>query len=269
MRLAVVGAAGRMGACVLRLAREAGDITIVGASDAPGSPNAGRDVGESVGIGTVGVALSEDPGAAMLGADVVIDFSAPVATTAVAKAVAAEGVAWVCGTTGLDDASLRALDAAARKAPVLWSPNMSLGVQVLAELVRDAVARLGGGFDVEIVETHHRKKVDAPSGTAKRLAEAAREGRAHLRDVHGREGIVGARKADEMAVLAVRGGDVIGDHTVHLLGDGERLELTHRATSRDLFAHGAIRAARFLAGKPVGRYTLRDVMDAAPAPELH
>jgi 4-hydroxy-tetrahydrodipicolinate reductase len=144
--------------------------------------------------------------------------------------------------------------------PVLWEPNMSVGVHVLGRLVREAIAALGEGFDVEIVEAHHRKKVDAPSGTALRLAELAMEA-AHgggLR--HGREGRPGERPRGEIGMHALRGGDVVGDHTVHFLGDGERLELTHRATSRDVFAHGALRAAAWLAGKPRGRYTLADVL---------
>ena len=269
MKLAIVGAAGRMGTTVLRLARAAGDIQIVGACDAPASPHVGRDAGELAQLGTIGVAISADVPSALLGADVCIDFSGAQAVSSVARAVAHEKVAWVCGTTGLDDEGQRALDQAARAAAVLWAPNMSPGVQVLTDLVREAVARLGLGYDIEIVETHHRKKLDAPSGTARRLEGAAREARASLRAVTGREGLVGARKPDEIALLAVRGGDVIGDHTVYLLGEGERLELTHRATSRDLFAHGAIRAARFLAGKPPGRYDLRDVLAAAPAPELN
>jgi 4-hydroxy-tetrahydrodipicolinate reductase len=137
---------------------------------------------------------------------------------------------------------------------------MSLGIQVLSELARDAARRLGPGFDIEISEMHHRSKVDAPSGTGLRLAEAVQEVRS-LRTVTGRSGIVGARTEDEIGVLAFRGGDVIGDHTVHLLGPGERLELTHRATSRDLFAQGALRAARWLVKQPPGRYSLRDVLN--------
>jgi 4-hydroxy-tetrahydrodipicolinate reductase len=270
VKLALVGALGRMGQTILRLAKDAGDITIVGAADSSSSPHVGKDAGEASQIGTIGVAVSADVHSALLGAEVCIDFSSSKAAAEVAKACVSANVAWVCGTTGLDDAALRALDTAAKSVPVLWAPNMSAGVQVLAELVREAVKKLGPGFDVEIVETHHRRKVDAPSGTAKRLAEAAIEGRASLHELHGRDGIVGARKAEELGVLAVRGGDVIGDHTVYLLGDGERLELTHRATSRELFAHGAIRAARFLRKKAPGRYTMKDVLEAhAPAPEMN
>src|SRR6185312_14259983 len=169
-------------------------------------------------------------------------------------------VAVVSGTTRLDADAERLLDQAARVVPVLWAPNTSVGVQVLAELVAEAAAKLGLSFDVEIVEAHHRAKVDAPSGTADRLRRAVVEAREDLVPVHGREGLVGPRKRTEIGVLALRGGDVIGDHTVHFLGQGERLELTHRATNRDLFARGALRAARFLHGKPAGRYTMADIL---------
>ncbi len=263
MKLAVVGAGGRMGLAVVRLAALAGDVTVVGAAEAPGSPHLGRDAGELAGIGPVGTVLTAELGDALLGAEVCVDFSSKAALPRVAAAVGRAGVAWVCGTTGLDAADEAKLDEAARGVPVLHAANMSLGVQVLAELAREAVKKLGPGFDVEIVETHHRKKADAPSGTAKRLADAVREARAGLRDVTGRAGLVGARQDDELAILALRGGDVIGDHTVHILGPGERLELTHRATSRDLFAGGALRAARFLAGKQAGRYVIADVVGRA------
>jgi 4-hydroxy-tetrahydrodipicolinate reductase len=260
LKLAVVGATGRMGAAILRLIHGVKDIELVGASDAPNSPFIGLDVGEASRVGSFGVALSADVGSALLGAEVCIDFSTPAAFPAVAKAIARSGVALVCGTTGLNDDATALLDQASQSAPVLWSPNMSVGVQVLAELVQQAVARLGLGYDIEVIETHHRMKADAPSGTALRLVEAAKEARHGLREVTGRQGKPGARKPDEIGVMALRGGDVIGDHSVHLLGDGERLELTHRATNRDLFAHGAIRAARYLVGKKPGRYTMRDVL---------
>jgi 4-hydroxy-tetrahydrodipicolinate reductase len=251
-----------MGLAVLRLAR-AGGIEIVGGACAAADPALGRDLGELAGIGPLGVVASADVAAALLGAEVVIDFSTAAAVSGLAALAARQGVALVSGTTNLDDAAKAALDRAASAVPVLWAPNMSVGVQVLAELVEQAVRKLGPGFDVEISEVHHRKKTDAPSGTAKRLAEAARAGRAELRDVYAREGEVGARKPEELGVVALRGGDVIGDHTVFLFGNGERLELTHRASNRDLFADGAVRAARFLRGKPPARYAFADVLRGA------
>jgi 4-hydroxy-tetrahydrodipicolinate reductase len=260
MRLAVFGATGRMGAAVLRLAQAAGDVQIVGAMAAAADPALGRDVGEVVGLGTLGVAVGADVASGLLGAEVVIDFSTASAVRPLLAAAAKAGVAIVSGTTNLGPTELAALDQAASLVPVVWAPNMSRGVAVLAELVRQAVRRLGTEFDVEIVEVHHRRKVDAPSGTALRLAEAVEEARSGLDRVTGRSGQVGARRAEELGVLAVRGGDVIGDHSVHILGDGERLELTHRATDRELFARGALAAARFARGRAPGRYSLTDVL---------
>jgi 4-hydroxy-tetrahydrodipicolinate reductase len=249
-----------MGRAVLRLAHEAQDVEVVGAVAAVGDAELGRDVGEVAGVGPIGVEISAEPGVGLLGADVAIEFTTQSAVVSLFRECAKRGVALVSGTTNLGEAGQVALDEAVGKIPVVWAPNMSRGVQVLAEVVRHAVKRLGADFDVEIVEVHHRRKIDAPSGTAVRLAEAARQERPELTQLSGREGEVGARTDEEMAVMGVRGGDVIGDHTVHLLGNSERLELTHRATNRDLFARGAIAAARFAVGKPAGRYTIADVL---------
>lgn len=259
IRVAVAGAAGRMGQAVIRLLAESG-MQLVGAIEHGTSNALGKDAGDAAAIGTLGVEIAPDLASGMLGADCVIDFSHASSFGSILSAAVNAKVALVSGTTGLDEKSIAAIDNAAKKIPVLWSPNMSLGVFVLSELVRDAVRKLGPGFDVEIVEVHHRKKADAPSGTAKRLFEAAREGREGLVSIAGRDGMPGPRTDAEAGVLAVRGGDVIGDHTVHLLGHGERLELTHRATSRELFARGAIAAARVLAKKAPGRYAMADVV---------
>ncbi len=257
MRLAVVGASGRMGRAVVRLATGEG-IAIV---CAVGSTDVGRDVGDLAGVGPLGVCVDDGMGAIeSAAADVVIDFSAPAATAAMAPLAAARGTAIVTGTTALDDEARAALAKASGRVPVLVEPNMSIGVHVLARLVREATLALCD-FDVEIVETHHRAKIDAPSGTALRLAEVVAAAKSSAtRQVHGRHGKPGARRAEEIGMHAVRGGDVIGDHVVHLMGGGERLELTHRATSRDVFAHGALRVARWIAGKTAGSYTLRDVL---------
>jgi 4-hydroxy-tetrahydrodipicolinate reductase len=177
-----------------------------------------------------------------------------------AQVAARSKVAIVSGTTNIDEDTKAALDKAAQTVPVLWAPNMSLGVQVLAELTELALRRLGPGFDAEIVEIHHRRKIDAPSGTAKRLADAIRNVRKGVIELHGRDGDVGARTNEEVAVVGIRGGDVIGDHTVYLLGQGERIELVHRASNRDVFAHGALRAARFVTKAKPGRYTIADVL---------
>lgn len=260
MKLAVHGAAGRMGQSVLRLCASEG-ITVVGAIISPKSPHEGRDAGELAGAGHLGVALSPDVNAGLLGADVVIDFSTAAALPHLLTMASRMGVAVVTGTTRLDATCERVLEEAAKQIPVLSSPNMSLGVHVLAELCKLAAQKLGAAFDIEIVETHHRAKVDSPSGTALRLAEAIKEARPSIQqETTGRKGNVGPRKSEEVGIFAVRGGDVIGDHTVHLLGLGERLELTHRATNRDLFSRGALVAARFLCGKAAGRYTMGDVL---------
>lgn len=259
MRLAICGASGRMGQSVARLAAAEG-MQVVGAIVSRGSASLGRDVGDVVGIGTLGVVMSDDPASALLGADVVIDFSRAEALPRLLQLAMRARVPVVSGTTRLDATCERLLDEAARAIPVLWAPNTSVGIQVLAKLAAEAVRQLGPSFDLEIVETHHKAKVDAPSGTASMLAGVVREARGDGRLVAGRDGNAGPRRDDEIGMHAVRGGDVIGDHTIHLLGPGERLELTHRATSRDLFARGALRAACFLARKPPGRYTMADVI---------
>ncbi len=242
-QVAIFGSAGRMGQTLVRLAKEDPAFELV----------AVLDQGDPVS------ALAAFPGA------VAIDFSSPAGTRALAEAAPSARVSIVCGTTGLDEAAAQALEAASRAVPVFTAANMSIGVHVFGVLIARAVAMLGPGFDVELVETHHRRKVDAPSGTALALAsiaQAAREKSAGATNlIHGRQPEHrGARSAGEIGMHAVRGGDVIGDHTLHLLGDGERLELTHRATNRDLFARGALRAAQWLATQPPGRYGMEDLV---------
>lgn len=195
--------------------------------------------------------------------DVVIDFSQPAAIASIVTACVAHAKPLVVGTTGHSDEQLGMLDEAARKVAVVVAPNFSIGVNALFWLTRKASALLGADFDLEIVETHHRLKKDAPSGTAKRLAEILCEARRldyHQHVQHGRQGIVGARPPDQIGVHAIRGGDVVGDHTVIFAGRGERLELTHKASSRETFAAGALRAARWIVGKPAGRYSMEDVL---------
>lgn len=259
MKFALIGATGRMGRLITRLAVAAGD-QLVGAVAASGSPEVGADAGELAGCGTIGVAISEDIPSALLGAEVVIDFSQPAAFRSVLVAATRAKLPLLSGTTGLSAADTVALEEASALIPILCSPNMSLGVHVLARLAADATRMLGPGFDVEIIETHHSKKTDAPSGTALRLVDAVREARADAIEVWGRHGQTGPRATNEIGVLAIRGGDVIGDHTVHLLGTGERIELTHRATDRELFARGALRAAHFLLARRAGRYAMNDVV---------
>lgn len=259
--IAVLGANGRMGRAVVRLAHESGMKVVA----AVGGGDEGKDAGELAGVGAIGTRLTRDIDAiATSGAELLVDFSAPSILTRACEVCVQGKIAITSGTTGLDTAGNAALDTAAKSIPVLWEPNMSVGVHVLSELLARAVTVLGDAYDVEIVETHHRMKVDAPSGTALRLAEVAKGARTSLKKssrlVTGRDGKPGPRSPDEIGVLATRGGDVIGDHTVFLFGDGERLELTHRASSRDLFARGALRAGRWLVGRPPGRYRLKDVL---------
>lgn len=259
MRYAVIGASGRMGRAIVRLGSARVGVTLVAAV---GADELGQDAGLLAGVGSLGVAVERSLDAIVRAKpDVVIDFATPAATLEAAPILAAAGIRIVSGTTGLGDEHKRAIADAARQVAVLWEPNMSMGVHVLGRLVEQAVRALGPAYDIEIVETHHRMKVDAPGGTAMLLAQKAKAARAGATDfVYGREGKPGARKASEVAVLALRGGDVIGDHTVHLMGLGERLELTHRATHRDVFADGALRAAQWLATKPAGTYALSDIL---------
>lgn len=249
-----------MGRAVVRLAHAEGMeiVCAVGSTEIERELRELAGPGALFGAGVAGLATIEQARA-----DVVVDFSVHGVTLALAPIAAAAGCALVSGTTGLGEDVREAFDRAASRVPVLWEPNMSLGVHVLTELVGRAAAVLAD-WDAEIVETHHRHKVDAPSGTALRLADTVLLARpAATRLVHGREGKPGAREAGEIGMHALRGGDVVGDHAVHLLGDGERLELVHRATSRDVFAHGALRAAQWILGRPPGRYTLRDVLGSA------
>jgi 4-hydroxy-tetrahydrodipicolinate reductase len=260
LRIAVFGANGRMGRSVVRLAH-AGGLDVV---CAVGAADVGRDAGELAGIAPLGVPVVEDVAAvARAKADVVIDFSVPTATAALLPVAAGAGVAVVSGTTGLGETERAALAVASERVPVLWEPNMSVGIHVLAQLVRQAVSALDG-WDIEVIEAHHGAKVDSPSGTAIRLADVAREARGSGRFVHGRQGRPGPRATDEIGVHALRGGDVFGDHTVHLMSGGERIELTHRATGRDVFAYGALRAAAWIATvKAPGRYALADMLSGS------
>ncbi len=261
MKITIYGAAGRMGLAVNRLASQTDDLAIVGAVDGPSHPHLGQDIGELSGVGHLGVELSADLGSALLGADVIIDFSVAAAFDGMLRGALQAGVPVVSGTTMLNEASEALIDRAGATIAVLWAPNMSLGVQVLARLVEQAVAALPT-YDVELCETHHNRKIDAPSGTAAMLVERAVAARAGLEAVHGRHGHVGARPPSEVGVHALRGGGIIGDHSLHLLGDHDRIEITHRAVSRELFAEGALRAARFVARRAPGRYALADLLDA-------
>ena len=249
VRVAIAGAGGRMGHALIEATLEADDFALAAAIDMPRSADVGADAGERCGRST-GVRVVSDIDAAVGVCDVLIDFTRPSGTLAHLAACADAGVAAVIGTTGFDDAGKAEIAARARDIPVVFAPNMSVGITVLAELVRRAAQLLGPAFDTEVLEMHHRLKVDAPSGTALALGEAAAAGAGvALRDhaVYAREGVTGERTPGAIGFATLRGGDVVGEHTVLFAGAGERLELTHRATSRRNFAVGALRAARFVA----------------------
>jgi 4-hydroxy-tetrahydrodipicolinate reductase len=262
-RVIVTGASGRMGATLVRLVRTTEGLALVGATERPGF-TAGVDAGAAAGLGVIGIPIVSDLGQALeKGADVVIDFTSFEASVAHAELCAERGVGLVIGSTGFTPAAKARVAAAATRVPILLSPNMSVGVNALFALVRRAARILGDAYDVEIVEMHHKRKKDAPSGTAMKLAEVAAEalGRDPAQALaFARHGMIGERPPREIGVQTLRGGDVVGEHTVYFAGDGERLELIHRATSRDQFGRGAVRAAAWLAGKPAGLYDMADVL---------
>jgi len=263
IRVVVTGACGRMGGHIIRMVRSEEGLALAGATERAGFP-AGLDAAAAAGLPPAGIPVAIDLAEALArGADVVVDFTSCEASTVHAEICAARGVALVIGSTGFSKEERGRLEEAARRVPIVFSPNMSVGVNVLFALVREAARILGDAYDVEIVELHHKKKKDAPSGTALRLAEVAAEAlcRDPAKDLaFARHGIIGERPPREIGVQALRGGDVVGEHTVYFAGEGERLELTHRATSRDQFARGALHAARFVVGKPPGLYDMADVL---------
>ena len=273
-KVLIVGAGGRMGLAMARLIaqRAVPGLELVAAVDRAGAPLLGQDAGVAAGVPALGVVLGADLAAGLAARpDVAVDFSSPSATAATAAQVAAAGVPWVVGTTGLGAAEQAAVAQAARNIPVVLSANMSLGVNLLYALVAQAARTLAGlRYDCEIVERHHRRKKDSPSGTALYLGEAAAQGFGwNLQDVavDGRTGIPGERPEKEIGFHAVRGGDIVGDHTVLFAADGECIELSHRATSRDTLALGALRAAAWLPGRAPALYGMRDVLGlTAPAP---
>jgi 4-hydroxy-tetrahydrodipicolinate reductase len=262
MNIAILGAAGRMGCAIARIVAQTPGARVSAAVEHAASPHLGQDIGQVAGIPTTGVAISSDlpPAGA---ADVWIDFSSAHATAVNAGKAAERGAALVIGTTGVTADGKQAVTEAARGVPVVFAPNTSIGITALLQLVADAARLLGPDYDLEIVEAHHRHKRDAPSGTALRLAEALAEstGRDLARDArYVRHGDIGPRTPAEIGIQTIRGGDVIGDHTVYFLGDGERIEITHRASSRDTFARGAVRAALWIRGRAPGMYDMRNVL---------
>lgn len=263
IRTVVTGVSGRMGSLLARMTREAKDMVLVGATDKPGTSGVGLDAGLVAHLGPLEVTTEDDLGKALaVGAQAVIDFTTPEASVEHARICAERGVPLVVGSTGFSPEDKRHMEAAAQRIPLVMSPNMSVGVNLVIAVAAELAKRLGPDFDVEVLEAHHRNKKDAPSGTAVRLAEelARALGRPPSVLKPSRVGNIGARPAEEIGVQTLRGGDVVGEHTVYFLGDGERVELTHRATSREQFGRGALRAARWVQGKKPGLYTMVDVL---------
>ena len=263
LRIVVAGAAGRMGRMVVRAIVEGDGLTLAGALERVNSPWIGHDPGPLAGSLATGLAIGTDPLPLIGGADAIIDFSSPAATVELAALAAQARVAAVIGTTGLAEDDLDRLDAAARHAPIVRSGNMSLGVNLLAALTRRAAAALGDEFDVEVFEMHHRMKVDAPSGTALMLGEAAAAGRGIALRSHSaraRDGVTGPRRKGDIGFASLRGGTVVGDHQVVFAGEGERIVLAHHAEDRMIFAYGAVKAARWAHGRKPGLYSMADVL---------
>jgi 4-hydroxy-tetrahydrodipicolinate reductase len=260
-KIAIAGASGRMGRMLIEALLAAPDLALGAALDRVGSPDLGQDAGAFLGRAT-GVKITSDL-AALRGCDVLIDFTRPEGTLAHLRACTEWCVKLVIGTTGFDEAGKAAIRAAAEKTAVVFAPNMSVGVNATFRLLQVAARILGTGHDIEIIEAHHRHKVDAPSGTALKMGEVIAAALGHeLKDlaVYAREGHTGERKAGTIGFSAVRGGDIVGDHTVLFAGTGERIEITHRATSRMGYALGSLRAARYLATRATGLYDMDDVL---------
>lgn len=264
--IAITGVSGRMGQMLAREVAAHPDMHIAGAIERAGHDWVGQDVGAAMGGSPIGVTVTDDAAAGFANAQAVIDFTAPVATLAFAAAAAEAGIVHVIGTTGMSAEEIAQLKAPASRAIIVRAGNMSLGVNLLTLLTRKVAAALDEDFDIEIIESHHNKKVDAPSGTALMLGEAAAEGRGvALADVSdsGRDGITGARKRGDIGFSAIRGGDIVGEHDVMFAGAGERIVLRHIASDRSLFARGALKAALWGQGRAPGEYDMLDVLGLA------
>ena len=263
MKIGIVGAAGRMGRALVRAVCEAKGCRVVGATERAGDAALGQDAGTLAGLDALGVALTADTAALFKAADAVLDFTAPEATLVHAALAAKHGVILVTGTTGLKPAEQAKIAAAAKKIALVQAPNFSVGVNLAMALVEQTARVLDDDFDIEIVEMHHRHKVDAPSGTALGLGRAAAAGRGIALEKmteSGRDGITGARKKGAIGFAALRGGDVVGDHTVIFAGAAERVEITHKAGGREIFARGAVRAALWARTRQPGLYSMQDVL---------
>jgi 4-hydroxy-tetrahydrodipicolinate reductase len=263
MRVVIAGAGGRMGRTLIHAVAATKGLKLAGAVDAPDSAVIGRDAGELAGLGPNGIKIVSDAAPLLKGADGLIEFTIPTATLAFAELTAAAGIVHIIGTTGHSAEEEAVIAQAAKRATIVKSGNMSLGVNLLAALIKRVAKTLGEDYDIEIVEMHHNKKIDAPSGTALLLGRAAAEGRGvdlAKRSARGRDGMTGARRSGDIGFAALRGGTVVGEHSVIFAGPAERVELTHRAEDRMIFARGALHAALWARGKTPGLYSMADVL---------
>ncbi len=263
IKVTIIGVGGKMGRSIFSALSSDEEISVSGGTEMQGHELIGKDLGEAMGIGNSGVTISDKIEDAASGSDIIVDFTAPESTLLNAKYVSENNKSIVIGTTGFSAEQKNTLNNLLQSVPTVISPNMSIGVNLLFELSKKMSKILGGEFDVEIVEAHHRNKVDSPSGTALGLAESVAEGLSvNLDDnaVYERHGNIGKRKENEIGIQTIRGGDVVGDHTVMFLGDGERIELTHKALSRNNFSKGVLRAVKWLPGKTPGIYSMKDVL---------
>jgi 4-hydroxy-tetrahydrodipicolinate reductase len=263
MRLIVAGAGGRMGRTLIKAIAETQGLALAGAVDAPGSTVIGRDSGELAGLGANGIAVATDAAPLLANADGLIDFTIPAATVAFAELTARLGRVHIIGTTGLSGENEKLIAEAGRKAIIVKSGNFSMGVNLIAALTKRVAKTLDDSFDIEIFEMHHNKKIDAPSGTALMFGRAAAEGRGVDLATHsarGRDGETGARKTGDIGFASLRGGTVVGEHSVIFAGPAERIELVHKAEDRMIFARGAVKAALWAKGKPPGLYSMVDVL---------
>jgi len=268
LKLVVAGAGGRMGQTLTRLIHAHASCEVAGGLEPKGSPLVGKDQGAVAGLGEIGTVISDDPLSVLVKADAIIDFTVPAASTALAGIAAQARIVHVIGTTGFSPTDETAIEVASHHARIVKSGNMSLGVNLLAAIVRQVAASLDQSFDIEVLEMHHRHKVDAPSGTALLLGHAAADGRDIDLDKHSvrsRDGHTGARKDGDIGFATLRGGSVVGDHTVMFAGQSERIELSHKAESRDIFATGAIKAALWAYDQKPGLYSMTDVLGINPA----
>lgn len=262
-RIAILGCSGRMGRMLIREVGGAAGCRVTAATEQPGADAVGRDAGAVAGLDPLGVTVVDDTRAAAAASDVLVDFTVPAAAAGHAAVAAETGTALVIGTTGLEAVHTAALETAAASVPVVYAPNMSLGVNLLFAVTEQVAQALGDDWDIEIVEMHHKHKADAPSGTALGFGRAAARGRGVELDAvadRGRDGVTGARRLGDIGFAVLRGGDVAGEHSVVFATDSERIELTHKAGSRAIFARGAVRAARWAAGRAPGLYDMADVL---------